>query len=130
MALTDGLRGSDDFKDGRWQGYQGQDVEVIIDLKQQTEIHRISMGFLQSSYSWILMPSRVQYWISDDGREYTLAGEAVIDCGAERGGDGGPRSYGRVLRSEGALRESDREESGTASCMASGRGRRFVHVHG
>ena len=77
LALTDGLRGSDDFKDGRWQGYQGQDVEAIMDLSEQTEIHRISMGFLQASYSWILMPSRVQFWISADGREYALAGEAV-----------------------------------------------------
>lgn len=90
MALTDGLRGSEDFKDGRWQGYQGQDVEAIIDLQHQTEIHRISMGFLQSSYSWILMPSRVQFWTSADGREYALAGEAV--CTVD------PKEEGTVVR--------------------------------
>jgi hypothetical protein len=52
-------------------------VEAIIDLREETEIHRISMGFLQSSYSWILMPSSVQYWTSPDGREYALAGEVA-----------------------------------------------------
>ncbi len=90
MALTDGLRGSEDFKDGRWQGYQGQDVEAIIDLQRSTEVHRISMGFLQSSYSWILMPSRVQYWTSADGHEYTLAGEAISTVD--------PREEGTVVR--------------------------------
>jgi hexosaminidase len=75
MGLLDGMRGSDNFKDGRWQGYQGQDINVVIDLQHPTEINRMIMGFLQSSYSWILMPSRVQFWISEDGNNYTLAEE-------------------------------------------------------
>ena len=75
LGLLDGLRGSENYKDGRWQGYQGQDLDVVIDLQQTTEIKRISVGFLQSSYSWILMPLRVQFWISADGDHYTLAEE-------------------------------------------------------
>jgi hypothetical protein len=75
MGLLDGLRGSENFKDGRWQGYQGQDIDVVIDLQHPTEVKRMSMGFLQSSYSWILMPSRVQFWISEDGDHFTLAEE-------------------------------------------------------
>ena len=33
-ALADGLKGSRDFKDGFWQGYEGTDLEAIIDLGQ------------------------------------------------------------------------------------------------
>jgi hexosaminidase len=84
-ALVDGIRGSERFSDGRWQGFQGQDVEIVIDLQTSTEIKSISSGFLQNSYSWILMPSKVEYWVSRDGRDFTLAGEVrnAIDAKAE-----------------------------------------------
>jgi hexosaminidase len=84
-ALVDGVRGSDRFSDGRWQGFQGQDVEIVIDLQKPTDISSVSAGFLQNSYSWILMPSTVQYWVSKDGQEFTLAGEVAntIDPKAE-----------------------------------------------
>jgi hexosaminidase len=74
MGLVDGLRGSDRFNDGRWQGYQGQDVNIELDFGDRTEIRRVSMSFLQDSYSWILMPTELQIWSSDDGEKYELAG--------------------------------------------------------
>ena len=75
MALLDGLRGSETFSDGLWQGFQGQDLDIVIDLGVQTDIRRISVGLLQQSYSWILMPERVQVWTSSDGKEFALAKE-------------------------------------------------------
>jgi hypothetical protein len=62
----------------------------VIDLQREIEIRRISMGFLQSGYSWILMPSSVQYWISPDGREYTLVREVAAPVD--------PREEGTVIR--------------------------------
>ena len=53
-GLIDGLIGSTDWRKGRWQGYQSQDFEAVIDLKQPTEIKKIEAGFLQDSRSWIL----------------------------------------------------------------------------
>jgi hexosaminidase len=73
LALVDGLRGSDRFADGRWQGYQGQDLNVVLDLQTPTEISSVTLGCLQDSYSWILLPSQVQFWVSDDGAQFTLA---------------------------------------------------------
>ncbi len=75
MGLLDGLRGSDDFSDGRWQGYEGQDLNIVLDLQKPTDVSRISIGCLQSSYSWILMPAKIEIWISDDGEKFTLARE-------------------------------------------------------
>jgi hypothetical protein len=75
MALLDGLRGSETFSDGLWQGFQGQDLDIVIDLGVQTDIRRISVGLLQQSYSWILMPERVQVWTSSDGKDFALAKE-------------------------------------------------------
>ncbi len=77
MGLLDGIRGSEVFSDGAWQGFQGQDLEVVIDLEKPTEINKIYIGFLQQSYSWIVMPERVQFWASEDGGAYSLVQEVV-----------------------------------------------------
>lgn len=76
-GLVDGLKGSDNFADGRWQGFQGQDLDIELDLSAPTEIRRITMAFLQQSYSWVLMPERVQVWTSGNGENYTLAKEVL-----------------------------------------------------
>ena len=77
MGLLDGIRGSEIFSDGAWQGYQGQDLDIRIDIGKPTEINKITIGFLQQSYSWILMPERVQFWASEDGATYSLAKELM-----------------------------------------------------
>jgi hexosaminidase len=77
MGLLDGLRGSENFADGRWQGYQGQDLDIIIELQKPTSISNISIGFLQNSFSWILMPERVQIFVSNDPDKFVLAKEIL-----------------------------------------------------
>lgn len=77
MGLLDGIRGSDNFADGRWQGYQGQDLDIIIDLQKPTSIKNIGVGFLQNSFSWILMPDRVQIFVSNDPDKFVLAKEIL-----------------------------------------------------
>src|SRR5690606_3228137 len=37
-ALIDGLRGGKDFRTGQWQGFQGQDLVVEIDLGRPRKI--------------------------------------------------------------------------------------------
>ncbi|MDI1234884.1 MAG: GH92 family glycosyl hydrolase [bacterium] len=66
-GLLDGLTGDTDWRKGRWQGYQSQDFEAIVDLKEVKSISKISTGFLQDTRSWILMPQKVIYYGSVDG---------------------------------------------------------------
>ncbi|MDP4186265.1 MAG: chitobiase/beta-hexosaminidase C-terminal domain-containing protein, partial [Bacteroidota bacterium] len=72
-ALTDGIRGSENFADGHWQAFQGQDLNCVIDLKKVTDINEISIGFYQNTSSWILMPSKIEFYKSDDGVHFTLS---------------------------------------------------------
>lgn len=72
MALLDGIKGSNNFADGRWQGYQGQDLNIEIDLKKITPIRLINIDFMQNSYSWIVLPANVNIYSSTDGENYTL----------------------------------------------------------
>lgn len=70
-ALTDGLVGSsENFRDGFWQGFFGEDLEVVIDLGELQSFSKISTGFFQYNLSWIMLPKEVEYSSSIDGKNF------------------------------------------------------------
>ncbi len=73
-TLVDGILGTTNFRDGNWQGFEGNDLIAIIDLGAETEFSSISTGFLQSTPSWIFFPPQLEYFISKDGIEYRSIG--------------------------------------------------------
>ncbi|AMR33365.1 hypothetical protein A0256_19040 [Mucilaginibacter sp. PAMC 26640] len=75
-TLINGIRGTANWRLGNWQGYQGNDLEAVIDLGQVKPIKQVSLGTLQDTRSWIVFPKSVQYWTSDDGKNYKLAATA------------------------------------------------------
>jgi len=78
-GLLDGINGTENWRKGDWQGYQGQDFEAVVDLQGIKEIKSFSATFLQDSRSWILMPTKVEYYVSDDNTNFTLAGAVSND---------------------------------------------------
>lgn len=78
-ALIDGIKGSENWRKGYWQGFWGKDFEAVIDMKQATKVNEVDLRFLQDSRSWILLPTAVEFWISDDDKNYTLYGTQSID---------------------------------------------------
>ena len=75
-GLLDGILGTENWRKGDWQGYQSQDFEAVVDLKEVKNITEISARFLQDQRSWILMPTKVDYYISDDNVNFTFFGSA------------------------------------------------------
>ena len=73
-GLLDGILGTENWRKGDWQGYQSQDFEAVVDLKGVKNINEISARFLQDQRSWILMPTKVEYYISDDNVNFTYFG--------------------------------------------------------
>ncbi len=73
-TLLDGLNGPLDWRKGEWLGYQGQDIEIIIDMLQSQTISEILPNFLQDSKSWILMPKQAECLISSDNKTFTTLG--------------------------------------------------------
>lgn len=71
-GLIDGIFGTENWRKGDWQGYQTHDFEAIIDMQSTREISQITANFLQDTRSWILMPTKVEYYISDDNVNFTL----------------------------------------------------------
>lgn len=73
-GLLDGILGTENWRKGDWQGYQSQDFEAVVDLQEAKDITEISARFLQDQRSWILMPTKVEYYTSEDNVHYTLFG--------------------------------------------------------
>jgi hypothetical protein len=76
-AILDGIKGSLQFNDGRWQGYQGADLEAVIDLEDTMSISKISPEFIQAIGSWVFLPTSVNVSVSMDGKEYSPIADIV-----------------------------------------------------
>ncbi|MCQ2279965.1 MAG: family 20 glycosylhydrolase [Bacteroidales bacterium] len=69
QALFDGETGSDSYRDGKWQGVQGEDVTVDYQWSDKQHISEIEVSFLQNYYDWILAPVEVEIYTMD-GKSY------------------------------------------------------------
>ena len=67
QAMTDGLTGTDSYKSG-WQGYEGSDMEFVVDLLQPTKISSVKLNFVKNPVDWVLFPTEVVFSISMDGK--------------------------------------------------------------
>jgi len=77
--LTDGLLGSTNHADGRWQGFEGTDLDAVIDLGEARAVRRIATRSLQNINAWIFLPSAVEFAVSSDGREFETVAQVASD---------------------------------------------------
>ena len=85
-AMTDGQFAPLNAQAPLWHGYQGNDIDMVIDLEQVQPIRRVSLGFLQSLTAWVMPPKRLEVLLSEDGKNYRTAGK--IQYGEARKGAG------------------------------------------
>lgn len=82
-SLIDGMRGGDDFRTQHWQGFNGKDVEFVVDLGESSEITYLALSCYQEIKPWIWMPSQVLFYASRDGINFRPLGasksEVAID---------------------------------------------------
>ena len=83
MALVNSLFGSKYYGDGKWQGFQGKDMEVIIDLSETTEVSGVGVNCLQNTNSWIIFPKQVEVYGSQDGLSYSILATVENEIPAE-----------------------------------------------
>lgn len=74
LCLIDFIRGPLNFRTGAWQGYQGVDLNAVVDLGSIQLIQKLETGFLQDVGAWIFMPEEVQYFVSSNGTDYQALG--------------------------------------------------------
>ncbi len=55
----------------QWLGWSGQDIETVVDLGKEEDIQLIQIGFLNEELNWIYLPQSVEFFISNDGIQYS-----------------------------------------------------------
>ena len=70
-TLTDGLLGDKGFGTGRWLGFSGNDLEAVIDLKQNTDVSSVSLNTCVDKGSWIFDARNIEVSVSADGKTFT-----------------------------------------------------------
>jgi len=73
-ALTNGAIGSLAFNDGNWQGFEGKNLQLTIDLGEKKKIKTIRTHFLQDQKSWIFLPTSVHISVSNDAINFEQVG--------------------------------------------------------
>jgi hexosaminidase len=87
LGMVNIVRGSKNFHDGQWQGWLGDDMELVIDMESQTKLGKITVGAMENQGSGIYFPIQVEVLLSEDGRTFKSAGivkrEYVANNGSE-----------------------------------------------
>lgn len=69
LVLTDGVMGGSSFY-SNWLGYEGNNMEVILDLEKPTAVQTIDLSFLQVTNHIVFFPQLVTYSGSLDGKTF------------------------------------------------------------
>ncbi len=71
-TLIDLKRGSINFVDGNWIGYEGSSFAATLKLKKEELISSVSIGAFSSPEKWIFYPVGFKIWVSTDGSNFKL----------------------------------------------------------
>ncbi|MBU4198375.1 MAG: DUF4434 domain-containing protein [Verrucomicrobia bacterium] len=77
QTLTAGRPGADDTGDKAWLGFKTDKLDKLIgtvDLGKQTEIGEIGVVFMLRPADGILLPARVRFAVSSDGKRFRTVG--------------------------------------------------------
>jgi hexosaminidase len=75
-SLINGVFGSSrQFGDQEWLGFEGKNLEALIDLGDDLPISQVASRFFQDKGAWIHFPAKLEVAVSDDGKEFTTVGE-------------------------------------------------------
>ena len=86
FGLVDGVRGTRDYQDGRWQGFMKRDLDVVINLEEIRQVSSITVGCLQDTRSWIFMPTKLEFWGTTDGSDLKPLGTIINDVDPKASG--------------------------------------------
>ncbi|MCD4735088.1 MAG: family 20 glycosylhydrolase [Bacteroidales bacterium] len=68
ISLIDGLKGSNNFRDGYWIGFHGEEISLQIDLGSVQVVNTVTADFIQQVRSWIFMPRSVHFRLMSESR--------------------------------------------------------------
>ena len=71
-SLIDLVKGSEAFTDGTWLGFEGEGLEVVLDLGENQRVTELTVGALEATASYIFFPRGISAYTSMDGVSFNL----------------------------------------------------------
>ena len=71
-GLFDGLIGSSNQTNKQWMGFEADNFEVTVDLGEKKSVKAMGLDVLQLPANLIFLPSKIEFYTSNDGITYTL----------------------------------------------------------
>ncbi|MEO9851847.1 MAG: DUF4838 domain-containing protein [Reichenbachiella sp.] len=78
QVLTDGALGGNGFY-ANWLGFEGTNMEAVIDMGKEQELNQISLAFLQVTNHVVFFPEQVTYSASQNGVDFVKLGTVIND---------------------------------------------------
>jgi hypothetical protein len=70
VGLIDLFKGSNDFRDGKWMGFNDKEIEIWIEMEKDFYFEKITASMLSAPASWIFPPAAIEIFISKNGNEF------------------------------------------------------------
>lgn len=73
-GLVNGLRSAKGIASPEWLGWEGGDLEAVIDLGSEQAVSKLTVHTLDQTGSWIYLPKNAEVSVSADGQTFTPTG--------------------------------------------------------
>ena len=71
-ALVDGEYGNLNFRNGKWQGFEEKDLDVIIDMGEEISMDSLGIHFYENTENWIFLPSKIDILVAGKDQQFKL----------------------------------------------------------
>ncbi|WP_276483300.1 family 20 glycosylhydrolase [Paraflavitalea pollutisoli] len=76
FGLVNGAQSEKGILGDEWLGWQGPDMEAIIDLGKIQSISSVKVHLLDQQPSWVYLPEYVEVLVSEDGKNFQSTGKS------------------------------------------------------
>lgn len=69
-TLVDLIRAPMDVNDRNWQGFEQENLEVVLDLGMKKDVYELVLSCMENHNSRVFLPTKVEIEISENGKNY------------------------------------------------------------
>ena len=70
-TLNNGIYETEGYADGEWLGFNGENLEALIEFKESTPIQSVSMNFYNKVNDWVHHPLHIEILGSNNNIDFT-----------------------------------------------------------
>ena len=79
-TIFDLRKGSENFRDGEWLGFNGDDMVVDVTLSAEQELSSVYISTMDDVGSWIFPPLKMEVWAGNDPNQLKKVSELSMEA--------------------------------------------------